>query len=159
MNMSNKTITTLLTISICVNIFCLGFIASQEFKHKRHKAPFQHSFVGKEFRGGPGKPHGKPHGMRDAQRGGPKGEFRKIMSEEFAADREKVVTLRKEIATIITAQEVDFGKVEALLGEIKTVENGIREKMEKRFLERLGKMSQEERQGFVKKIQERKATL
>ena len=142
MKTSIKTITTLLTISICINIFCLGFIASQGIHHKRHKDTQHHVYSGDKYKKNADMTRGKDNP-------------RKPMSEELAADNEKVVTLRKDMAAVITAEEVDFAKVEALLKEIKTKENEIREKMEKRFLERLGKMNQEERQNFVEKMKAR----
>ena len=144
MNISNKTITTLLTISICINIFCLGFIAAKEFSPKRHKGGHPYSM---EFKKHKGKAAAMLH-----HKGGKKGEFRKAMHEEMAADREKIEALRSEVAAIITAQDVDFPKVAELLREIKTVESGIRERMEKKFLERLSKMSADERQEYVEKI-------
>jgi len=144
MNISNKTITTLLTISICINIFCLGFIAAKEFSPKRHKGPHPYSMEFKKYKG-------KAAAMLH-HKGGKGGEFRKAMREEMAADREKIEALRGEVAAIITARDVDFNKVAELLREIKTVENGIRDKMEKRFLERLSNMSAEERQEYVERM-------
>ena len=150
MNVSNKTITTLLTISICINIFCLGFMASKEFSPKRHRgAPLAHHMEVKKHKNK--KMHEKMAGSFNQKAG-----LHKAMYEGIAEDREQIAALRKDIAEIIKAQDVDFAKIAELLREIRTVENTMRDKMERKFLERLSQMNGNERQEFIEKMQARK---
>ncbi|MDR2337951.1 MAG: hypothetical protein LBE20_04810 [Deltaproteobacteria bacterium] len=141
MNLSNKTITLILTISICFNIFCLGFIVANNLA-----IPTPKHFAGQKY-----TKHSSKADL-DFHRRFNDVDFAKHKKLDIQAQTEQITKLRKKIATLLTESEVDVDQVRQLLDEIKTNEDLIRSKFEKNFLDKVLKMNQNERQEFVKKM-------
>jgi uncharacterized membrane protein len=140
MNLSNKTTALILTISICLNIFCLGFIVNsltiptpRHFADKKNTKHFSKADL-------------------DFHERFKEPDFAKHKRPDVHTQTEQIDKLREQIATLLTAPEVDVNQVQQLLDEVKTNEDQIRSKFEKKFLDKVLKLNQNERQEFVKKM-------
>jgi uncharacterized membrane protein len=144
MNLSKKTIALILTISICLNIFALGFIVANSLT-----TPTSEYFADKQYAKRFSKADFGFHKRFD------NADFAKYKKIDVQNEIEQIAQLRKQIATLLTEPQVDVAQVEQLLGEVKNNEDIIRSKFEKKFLDKVLKMNQTERQKFVKKIEKK----
>ncbi len=145
MDLSCKTFKIILTLSICLNIFFIGFCLARGID----KPPFPHF---SEFKHN--SDHKNSNHKFDKRNKDKKAGFFHEAREQAEKEREKVSELRNEMAEIVTADEkFDETKVRNILSEIKIQEDAIRAKFENQFIEKLKSMDVAERKEFINKMQ------